>query len=269
MHKTARMRRNATWQNATWQGVMWRMAVGTIGGMVVVRQQWRFGHLDRSHYGWARFAIVATLAVTALVLPTVHRALPRPAAPAVLVASWAAVIYGCIPETGRQPGLLAMVFGLAAWELLGRTTLPWPAHLAQIFLLISSGVFGTAGWPSALLGTLFGIWPLVLVTGASLVAPLATRRSISPARIEVIAALGCIGSVVVARTGALVHPGIRGAMVAIAVVAAIEVVAALLLIRFENLPLAGERHRSSPPRQRTRGAAATVRQGVTAPGESP
>lgn len=156
----------------------------------------------------------------------------------MLVATWAGVIYSCIPETGRQPGLLAMVFGLAAWELLSRTTLPWPVHMAEIFLLVSSGVFGTAGWPAALLGALFGVWPFLLVTAVSRLGQ--PSAAVSPARMEVIAAIGCVGGVVVARTGALVHPGIHGVLTAITIVIAASLVttAAVMLLRREATTVA-------------------------------
>ena len=209
---------------------MLRLAAGGIAGYVILRQQWRYGHLGRARYTWAMFAIVGIVTLVAGILPTVHDRLRRPGAPSVLVASWAATIYCCIPETGRQPGLLAMVFGLTAWQLLGRTTLPWQANFAQIFLLVSSGVFGTAGWASALLGALFGAWPFALVAGAATIADQRADSTLTPRHLEVIAALGCIGSIVVARTGALVHPGIRGAMTAIVIVAAVTSVATVALL---------------------------------------
>ncbi len=159
--------------------------------------------------------------IAAMTLPVAHRQLTRPGAPAVLVSTWAAAIYGCVPETGPLPPALAMVFGLTAWELLGRTALPWQVHYAEVFLIMSMGVFGTAGRPSALVGTLFGIWPLIVVAATSFRR--VTQSGSMPRRIEGLAVVGCIGSLVVARTGALAASGITQAALSIAVVIAATV----------------------------------------------
>lgn len=196
-----------------------------------MRQQWRPGRLSQAGYLWAPIAIVATMIAVAVLLPAVHDRMERPGAVGIAAATWAAVIYCSVPETGPLPPLLAMVFVLTAWELLSRTSLPSHVHFAEVFLITSLGTFGTAGRPSALLGTLFGIWPLVLVAAASV------RRldpHIHSRYLEGVGVIGCVGSLVVARTGALAAHGTVAPLISMAIVAGVSIATVLITRRTQR-----------------------------------
>jgi hypothetical protein len=116
-----------------------------------------------------------------------------------------------VPETDQIPQVVFAVAVLLALEVAAARTMPWWLVLAVVGLVMWSGLFGARGRESALVGTLFAAWPLLLVlsgVGSPVVA----------------AGLGSVAAVVVARTGAL-QPTVRPALVAVALAAFVSLAA--------------------------------------------
>ena len=107
-----------------------------------------------------------------------------------------------------------------------------------------SGMFGATGRDSALVGTLFAFWPLVLVAAVS-ARSLHTSTAGSDAphgSIPAIAAavVGSLAAIAVARTGALrptIDPALRAVAVAVPVSVLAAAIAALLLRKRRAHPL--------------------------------
>ena len=131
-----------------------------------------------------------------------------------LLGVTAIAIYGCVPETNNQmPVIGVMLASLFVIELIAR----WPSgllvHAVAAGIVLWAGLYGATGRDSAIVGALFAFWPLVLVV---IVCHRPGRPKPSPMTRWIIALIGGIAAVAVARTGAL-EPTIGPALVAVAI----------------------------------------------------
>ena len=202
-------------------GLIARLLLGLFGGALIAHFQADAGHLGRPDYAWARPMIAVTFAAVALCLAEVDKRLAASGLTGALTAAWAVVVLCCVPETGHLPPVLAVTTALATWQFLSKATIPLPCHLAIIWLVLSAGVFGSSGRPSALCGALFGVWPFVLT---ALARPGTMRFGVPIGRACVYAALGGLGALVVSRTGALAQAGLRAPVLAIGATISVTVV---------------------------------------------
>ena len=205
------------------------LLVGGAVGVVVVWRSWDASALG--HNRWAAAAAVVVMAWVAAVIPAVQRLLPTPAHLPAMLGAVTFAIYGCVPETGQIPPVAVAVTLLTVIELGTHRLLPPVALTAAAGLVMWSGMFGATGRDSALVGTLFAFWPLVLVAAVS-ARSLHTSTAGSDAphgSIPAIAAavVGSLAAIAVARTGAL-RPTIAPALRAVAVAAPVSVLAAVI-----------------------------------------
>jgi len=182
-------------------------------------------------------AVLAVGALVAIALPTLRRALRWPGAlPAVVIGS-AIAVYGCVPETSNQMPTVFTIVGAAFLAVVtSRQLLPVIAIAVGVVAVGWGGLYGATGQERAIIGTLYALWPLVLI---ALVGTALGRfgARVTPARADAVivaaALTGVISAIAVARTGAL-QPGIAPALGAAVVAGSISLAlmgAALALAR--------------------------------------
>lgn len=207
-----------------------RALFGLVGGLVIVWRSWDDSDLGDPPQRWFVPVIVAVALVVALFLPATQRVLPVPGMLPAFLGGSAVAVYLCVPETNTQmPSVFALVVVLVLMEVIGRVRVPLLLHTFLALVVLWSGVFGATARPSALVGTLFAMWPPIVVGLAALVRPRFERTPLV-ARLPV-ATIGVGAALVVARTGALdddVEPALRSA--GIALLASGAVIAFLTLV---------------------------------------
>jgi hypothetical protein len=195
-----------------------RWAIGLAGGALVVAASWNASDLGTSPNWWAAIGTMVVAVVLAEALPLAQRLMPTPGAvPAALTATTAAV-YGCVPETDQIPPIGVFVVALVLVEVVTRRRLRLSWHAGASLLVLWAGIYGATGRPSALVGALFAWWPVVIVPLAAAALPALAVASREPTR-WLIAAVGSVAALAVARTGAL-QPTIEPALVAAAIATA-------------------------------------------------
>lgn len=144
---------------------------------------------------------------------------PQPGfAPLVLLGSCAAITV-CVPEISDQmAAVIALTAAVGAVELVLRRATSAPVLAVLTAVVVWGGLYGAAGRDSAYVGACVALLPAVLAGAA--------RRD--PRRAGLLAVIGAVTALVVARTGAL-RPTIGPSLVAAAVAAMVGVVAALTL----------------------------------------
>ena len=190
------------------------IAFGAVAGSVVVWRSWDASSL--SQHRWAAIGALLVMIAVTLALPRMTKRLKAPGHVPALIGVVQFAIYCCVPETGQIGETVVVVIMVIAIELAIGRSLPWWLHSTAAAIVLWSGMFGATGRESALIGALFASWPIVLV-------------AVMPRRSYVIAALGSIAVIAVARTGAL-QPTASPALVAVAVAAPISVLLALLAV---------------------------------------
>ncbi len=202
-------------------------AWGLVAGLTIVAIVWWHSG-SRSHgRSWAAIATVVVALLVAEALPVARRLLPTPGVLPFVIATSAAAIYGCVPETSNQMPLIgALVTMLMAVEVLYRRQVHIGFHGLVAAMVLWSGIYGATWRQSALIGALSAMWPIVIVPLVWIVMR-RLDRVVEPVR-WVIAGLGSAAAVAVARTGALQHTG-RPAVVAVAVWGGLSLVVALAI----------------------------------------
>ena len=143
------------------------------------------------------------------------------------LASSMAAVYGCVPETDQIPPIALCVVSVLVIELVTWRPLPVAWFAAVGALILRTGLYGATGRLSALAGTLFAAWALVFLPIVERVRP---RVNAAPEPLRwVIAGIGSIGSIVVARTGALQQTG-QPAVVAIVLTIAATFAVSIMLV---------------------------------------
>ena len=196
-------------------GLTLPMAFGAVAGCVVVWRSWDASSL--SQHRWAAIGTLLVMIAVTLALPRLTERLRAPGHVPALIGVVQFAIYCCVPETGQIGETVVVVIMVIAIELAVGRSLPWWLHSTAAAIVLWSGMFGATGRPSALIGALFASWPIVLV-------------AVMPRRSYVIAAIGSIAVIAVARTGAL-QPTASPAVVAVAIAAPISVLLAAVALR--------------------------------------
>lgn len=214
---TAAMRRRVLWG---------ALAVG-----MVLEGSWAasFRRADRL---WA--AALGGLLAAALVwaVPRLDRVGLRPGGVPLLVGAAAVAVYGCVPETGQMLPLAVVLVALGGSEVSRGRPFGAPVHTAAALAVLWAGLFGATGRPSALVGALFAMWPVLLpgvLAGRLAGGPHASGRWWTWGagwRAVVVIAGTALAAVAVARTGALA-PSLAPAVHAVAVAAPLSTVGAL------------------------------------------
>ena len=202
-------------------------AWGLVAGLTIVAVVWWHTGSSSSGRAWAAIASVVVAVLVAEALPVARRLLPTPGVLPFVIATSAAAIYGCVPETSNQMPLIgALVTMLMVVEVLYCRQVHIGFHGLVAAMVLWSGIYGATWRQSALIGALFAMWPIVIVPLVWLVMRRLDRVA-EPVR-WVIAGLGSAAAVAVARTGALQHTGVP-AVVAVAVWGGVSLLASLTL----------------------------------------
>jgi hypothetical protein len=144
------------------------------------------------------------------------------------LAAASVAIYGCVPETDQMPTIWVLTFGAAIVEVVVRRRMPVGLLFVLGALVMWSGLYGATGRDSAIVGALFAFWPVAIVPLVAIVRPrLRDRRELVQ---WVIAGIGAVAAVAVARTGAI-EPTIGPALLAVAVAAPVSFALALAVER--------------------------------------
>jgi hypothetical protein len=225
-----------------------RWAIGLAGGALVVAASWNASDLGTSPNWWAAIGTMVVAVVLAEALPLAQQLMPTPGAvPAALTAT-AAAVYGCVPETDQIPPIGVFVVALVLVEVVTRRRLRLSWHAGASLLVLWAGIYGATGRQSALVGALFAWWPVVIVPLAAAVFPSVAVARREPTR-WVVAAVGAVAALVVARTGAL-QPTITPALVAVAVAVAASCTAVTALAVVGTVRPRADGDESPPARTR-------------------
>ena len=204
----------------SWEVRAW----GLVAGLTIVVTVWWRSGLASHGRAWAAIATVVVALVVAEALPVARRLLPTPGVLPFVIATSAAAIYGCVPETSDQMPLIgALVIMLIAVEVLYRRQIHIGFHGLVAAMVLWSGIYGATWRQSALIGALFAMWPILIVPAVTLVVRRLTRTA-EPVR-WLVAGLGMAAALIVARTGAL-QPTAGPALVAVSVWAGASLVLA-------------------------------------------
>ena len=175
--------------------------LAALAGLAIARASWPASFEGRSSNWWAvGVAMVLTVALWWAV-PRLRVASPMPSSRWGLFAGSAFAVYACVPETGQMTEVAFVIVAAAVAEVLRQRLLPVPAEAAVAGLILWSALFGATGRPSALIGGLFALVPLVAVPAVRSARP-ALASAALPWRWAV--AVVWIGAAVaVARTGGI------------------------------------------------------------------
>lgn len=192
-------------------GIRARLALGAATGLAAVALSWNASDLGQRSRWWAAATALLLAAVLAAAWPSARKLLPRPGAVPLVALAWLAAVYGCVPETDHVVGVAMLVAGLALLELVADEYLPFGWQLGIMGAVLWAGLYGATGRQSALVGALFGAWPLLL---GPTVAMLSRSRRAPQWVSWLVAAVGTGAAFAVARTGALattIGPALRAA----------------------------------------------------------
>jgi hypothetical protein len=146
-----------------------------------------------------------------------------------VLLGWAALaIYACVPKTGHMPTIGLLIAGLFLAEVATGNRSHWIVHLLATAIVLWSGLYGATGRGSAIVGSLFAFWPIVLVGLASLIA-----GPLRPATRWAVGAIGGAAAIAVARTGGI-EPTTGPALVAVAIAVPVSLLAAGLVLAFSR-----------------------------------
>ena len=225
-----------------------RLALGAATGLAAVALSWNASDLGERSQWWAASAAVLLAALLGGAWPLARRLLPRPGAVPLTVLAWLAAVYSCAPETDQVLGVAMLVAMVAMVELVASEYMPFGWQLGIIGAVLWAGLFGATGRQSALVGALFGAWPVALGPLAALLSHL--RHSPHLVRWAVVA-IGTGAALAVARTGALattIWPALRAVAVWGSVSLVVTVILGWVAVRRQPISAtpASRRRRTGP-----------------------
>ncbi len=203
-----------------------RRALGAGIGLAVVVATYNASGFGDSSRWWAAASTILVAVALADLLPAVRELLPIPGvAPLTIVAALVAV-YLCVPETDQVPVAAILPVVVVVLELVGRRQVGLEWYAVAAAAVLWAGMFGATGRQSALVGALFAWWAVALL-------PLVHGLRRLPAGTWVgviIAAIGAVAAMVMARTGGIASSG-SAAWIAAVTVAVVSLIVSLVVER--------------------------------------
>lgn len=195
--------------------------------VLAIATAWNASILSNRSARWVLVATPITCLLVAWAFPILRQSIRQPGVVPMALASSMAAVYGCVPETDQIPPIALCVAIVLLIELITWRPLPtsWFAGVATIMLI--GGLYGATGRQSALIGALFAAWTLVFLPIVELIQP--RVRGASETVRWFIAGIGSIGSIVVARTGALQDTA-RPAIYAVALTMVVTITVSIIII---------------------------------------
>jgi hypothetical protein len=172
------------------------------------------------------WAIVATFFVAVVLVwatPTVQPLLHPGVTPGILVGI-AAISYACVPETDHFPWLVVVPVTMAVVELASARRLPFGWIYGAAVVVLWAGIYGATGRQSALVGTVFAWWPIVLLSVVVTVRP--AFANVAELLRWLVVVFAAVAAGIVSRTGAIESSG-ESAVAGAAVGAFVSLVAGL------------------------------------------
>ena len=207
-----------------WPRWRWvQAALAAAGGALLVVAVWDVSFAGRD-LAWAVPVLVIAVVGMWWAAPIAHTRLPLATA-WLLLAGCAAAVYLCVPETDQLREVAVVTVGGAMAELLLRRRLPVPALAAAGAFVLWGALFGAVGRPSAVVGGLFAVLPVVAVVAVAVVAGRCSR-----VRLVIVAAVWVGAAAVMARTGGLAH-SLTDALLAALACAAVAALGSAVLCR--------------------------------------
>lgn len=203
-----------------------RVVLAVLAGVGLVYATWDDSFAGRAN-GWAVPCAVLMVASLCWAAPLMGRSLADLGGAWGLLCGCALAVYSCVPETDQMREVAVVL--VAGWvaEMVLRRRLPDAALVAAAGLLAWSALFGATGRPSALVGGLFALAPVVAAAAWWCAAERATSRPRAFAGwIVGVVWVGAAGAV--SRTGGI-SPRLRPAIVAV-IVAAVGAAVATVLV---------------------------------------
>ena len=179
----------------------WQPLLAALAGLAIARACWAASFQQRSGNWWAVGAAALVSLALWWAVPRLRLASAMPSSRWGLFAGCAFAVYCCVPETGQMPDVALVIAVAALAEVLQQQLLPVPVDAGVAALLLWSALFGATGRPSALIGGLFALVPLIAVP-----AVLAARPALAGAALPWRWALAVVwigAAVGVARTGGI------------------------------------------------------------------
>jgi hypothetical protein len=211
-----------------------RRALGAGIGLAIVIATYGASGLGDVGRWWAAGATIVVAVLLVDLLADVRRLLPIPGtAPLTLVAALIA-IYLCVPETDQIQIAAFIPVALVGMELLSRRQMGLEWYAVAAASVGWAGLFGATGRQSALVGAIFAWWAVALVPLVHMVRPLTSK-----AAALLVAAVGAISVVVMARTGGIADTA-EAAWLAAALIAAASFGIGILLAATVRTPAASE-----------------------------
>ena len=208
--------------------------LAALAGAALMAACWHPSFENRSGNWWAAGGAALVSVALWWAAPRLRTGFSMPGSRWVLFAGSAFAVYCCVPETKPMWEVGLVIASAAVAELLRQRLLPLPVDAAVAGLILWSALFGATGRPSALVGGLFALVPLVAIP-----AVLAARPALAggPVRWRWSLAIVWIGAAIaVARTGGIART-VAPAWIALVGVTAAALLASELLAR-----LAGRSH---------------------------
>lgn len=201
-----------------------RYGIALAVSVLALTTSWNASILSNNGARWVIVATPITCLFVAWALPILRQSIRQPGVVPMALASSMAAVYGCVPETDQIPPIALCVVIVLLIELISWRPLPtsWFAGVATIMLI--GGLYGATGRQSALIGALFAAWAFVLLPVVELIRP--RVRGASEWVRWLIAGIGSIGSIVVARTGALqdtAQPAVYAVALTVVVTVAVSI----------------------------------------------
>lgn len=188
-----------------------RHALGAgVGLTVVVATYTASGYGDDSRWWAAAMTILVAVALVDL-LAGIRRLLPTPGVAPLTIVAVLVAIWLCVPETDQIAVAAFVPVLLVVLELVDRRQLGVEWYAVAAAAVLWAGMFGATGRQSALVGALFAWWAVALLPIVNALRPI---RSTGAG--VIVATIGAIATVVVARTGGIADTG-AAAWVAVAI----------------------------------------------------
>ena len=208
--------------------------LAALAGAALMAACWHPSFENRSGNWWAVGAAMLVSVALWWAVPRLRTGFSMPGSRWVLFVGSAFAVYCCVPETDQMWEVGLVIAAAVVAEVLRQRVLPTPVDAAVAGLILWSALFGATGRPSALVGGLFALMPLVAVP-----AVMAARPALAVGRLRWRWALAIVwigAAIAVARTGGIARTA-APAWIAVVCVTAAALLASELLAR-----LAGRAH---------------------------
>jgi hypothetical protein len=201
-----------------------RRALGAGIGLAIVIATYGPSGLGDAGRWWAAGATIVVAVLLVDLIADLCRLMPIPGTASLTIVAALLAIYLCVPETDQIPVAAFVPVALVGMELVSRRQMGLEWYAVAAASVGWAGLLGATGRQSALVGAIFAWWAVALVPLVHMVRPLPSK-----AAGLLVAAIGAVSVVVMARTGGIAETA-EAAWLAAALIAAASFGIALILV---------------------------------------